>query len=580
MSPERLLKHFDQISEAPDAVQRLRRFILDLAVRGKLVEQYPGDEPAAELLKRIEDKKSRFAKAGSIRTPKPLDPVGVTEVPFVIPISWEWIRLAEAGTVVGGGTPPSTDPDCFTSGGAGIAWLTPADLGKQTGLYVSHGARDLTEKGFSSSSAQLMPVGSVLFTSRAPIGYTAIAANEISTNQGFKSVVPFIMESSRYIALYFNAFATWIDGKASGTTFKEVSGKIVSSLPFPLPPLAEQHRIVAIVDELMKLCDELEAAQSKRERRRDRLVAAMLAGLTAEHAEHTEIKSSQPFSASSAYSAVPIFLNHLPRFTTRPEHIQQLRQTILNLAVRGKLVPQAPKDEPAAVLLKRIEEKKTHLIHEGKIRQGQILPPISKDEIPFEIPKSWLWVRVSEVADSRLGKMLDKAKNKGIPRRYLRNVNVRWFDFDLSDLQEMRFLDSELEEFSLRTGDVLVCEGGEPGRCAVWNERESEVYFQKAVHRLRFFGLIVPLYFARMLRHDAIFGRLEQFFTGVGIQHFTGKGLARYSFPLPPLAEQCRIVAKVDELMSLCDKLERQLSATSKHCQQLLEATISEALAR
>ena len=199
----RLLQHFEHVSEAPDVIPRLRRFILDLAVRGRLVEQDPNDEPASELLKRIEAEKVRLVKEGKIRAPRASNRSEGSESPFSLPLSWKWCHLNEVGVIVGGGTPSSGDHENFTKGGQGIAWLTPADLGKHKALYISHGARDLTEKGLRSSSATLMPKGSVLFTSRAPIGYCAIASTEISTNQGFKSIVPYIRDCSRYIAVYF-----------------------------------------------------------------------------------------------------------------------------------------------------------------------------------------------------------------------------------------------------------------------------------------------------------------------------------------------------------------------------------------
>jgi type I restriction enzyme S subunit len=151
-------------------------------------------------------------------------------------------------------------------------------------------------------------------------------------------------------------------------------------------------------------------------------------------------------------------LENFERVGNAPDAVARLRRFILELAVRGKLVPQDPKDEPASELLKRGD---IAICAEG----------------PFDLPLSWAWVTVDTVAESRLGKMLDKAKNKGTPRRYLRNINVRWFDFDLSDLVEMPFEDSELPEFALRSGDVLICEGGEPGRAAIWDERESCIYF-------------------------------------------------------------------------------------------------------
>jgi type I restriction enzyme, S subunit len=163
---------------------------------------------------------------------------------------------------------------------------------------------------------------------------------------------------------------------------------------------------------------------------------------------------------------------------------------------------------------------------------------------------------VQDVAVCRLGKMLDKAKNRGTMRRYLRNVNVRWQDFDLSDVKEMRFEEEELGEFALRAGDVLVCEGGEPGRAAVWDRREEGILFQKAIHRVRLSDAVDPHFFVLSLRQAADSGRLQEYFTGATFKHLTGTGIGRFSFPLPPLAEQQRIVAKVDELMAVCDQLE------------------------
>ena len=230
-------------------------------------------------------------------------------------------------------------------------------------------------------------------------------------------------------------------------------------------------------------------------------------------------------------------LAHYEKIADAPNAIPRLRRFILDLAVRGKLVEQDPNDEPASELLKR---RRVAVSEAG----------------PFKLPESWAWINVGAIADSRLGKMLDKAKNKGTPRKYLRNINVRWFDFDLSNLLRMRFEDSELSEFALREGDVLICEGGEPGRAAVWDDRETDIYFQKAVHRVRFLNFVYSDFFVRTLRASADDGRLAEYFTGTGIKHFTGKGLAAYLFPLPPLAEQHRIVVKVDELMALCDRLE------------------------
>ena len=230
-------------------------------------------------------------------------------------------------------------------------------------------------------------------------------------------------------------------------------------------------------------------------------------------------------------------LSHFDKISDAPQAIPRLRRFILDLAVRGMLVKQGSDD---GQVVKLLERRKIATSRDG----------------PFELPASWVWVNVGSVAVARLGKMLDKSKNKGTPRRYLRNINVRWFNFDLSDIFEMRFEDSELPEFAIRPGDVLVCEGGEPGRAAVWDGRESNIYFQKAIHRIRFLSFVDSHFFVKALRASADDERLGEYFTGTGIKHFTGKGLAAYLFPLPPLTEQHRIVARVDELMKLCDRLD------------------------
>ena len=171
MNAERLLAHYDRIVDAPNAVPRLRRFILDLAVRGKLVEQDPNDEPASELLKRIATEKARLVKAGKIRRPRQLGADEAAASPVEVPQAWRWVRLDSVGSIIGGGTPSASEPANFTEPGRGIPWLTPADLGGHSELLISKGARDLSAKGFHCSSATLMPMGTVLFTSRAPIGY-------------------------------------------------------------------------------------------------------------------------------------------------------------------------------------------------------------------------------------------------------------------------------------------------------------------------------------------------------------------------------------------------------------------------
>ena len=256
------------------------------------------------------------------------------------------------------------------------------------------------------------------------------------------------------------------------------------------------------------------------------------------------------------------FFKHFETLAEAPNGVAKLREMILQLAVQGKLVPQDPNDEPAIHIIERINKSRGCDETHGSLEESA------------DMPSSWSFVSISQIADHRLGKMLDKAKNKGELFPYLRNTNVQWWKFDLDDLKEMKFLPDELDEYQVRVGDLLVCEGGEPGRCAVWADANRRLVFQKAIHRIRLLEGISPYFLAIRLRVDALTGRLDGQFTGATIKHFTGKELARYTFGLPPLAEQIRIVEKVDQLMALCDELESRQAARREARSRLVGATL------
>lgn len=229
---------------------------------------------------------------------------------------------------------------------------------------------------------------------------------------------------------------------------------------------------------------------------------------------------------------VETFFEKFDLFADAPGAVEKMRKLVLGLAVQGKLVEQEDSDGIANVK--------------------------SPVDGRYSVPESWRWISFADVGDQRLGKMLDARKNRGEAKPYLRNTNVQWMRFVLDDVKEMRLETDELEEFRLRQGDLLICEGGEPGRCAIWRADVPEMYFQKAIHRVRPRADILPEYLAFNLRVDTKNGVLDRYFTGATIKHLTGRSLRDYSIPLPPLAEQKRIVAKVDELMGLCDWLEAQ----------------------
>lgn len=258
------LKHLGEIICNKSDAAQLRKTILHLAVSGQLVPQDPSEGTGEELYKQIQAEKAKLIVEGRLKKQKPIPEITADEIPFEIPKTWKWTRLYEIGRVVGGGTPSSTVPEYYTDDHEnGIAWLTPADLRDYREVYISHGKRSITEMGLQNSSAQLMPKNTVLFSSRAPIGHLAIAANDITTNQGFKSVVPYDGLEPEYIYRWLQFYGPVIDSNASGTTFREVSGTIVAQQPIPLPPLAEQARIVQKTTQLLDLVAKLEQRLEK-----------------------------------------------------------------------------------------------------------------------------------------------------------------------------------------------------------------------------------------------------------------------------------------------------------------------------
>lgn len=260
--------------------------------------------------------------------------------------------------------------------------------------------------------------------------------------------------------------------------------------------------------------------------------------------------------------------------------IKKLRELILELAVRGKLVPQDPSDEPASALLERIAAEKVRLMKEGKIKKPKALPEISEEDKLFDLPQGWTLVRFGQVSEHNAGKTLDQGRNQGILRDYITTSNLYWGQFELSEVKQMPVLDSEIERCLATTNDLLICEGGEAGRAAVWDQ-DYDICFQNHIHRARFWGGISPYYMFRFFQKMNYTGEIDNYRKGVGISNMSGKALASILVPIPPIAEQHRIVAKIDELMTLCDQLEQQSEAQLAAHQTLVEvllATLSDSV--
>ena len=576
MNAAGLIENFERISEAPDAVPRLRRFILDLAVRGKLVEQDPKDEPAAELLGRIRAEKVRLVKDGKGRKDKPSVPLLDDDLPFSIPAGWQWSQLATIGLVS-----PRNDAD-----GALLASFVPMTLiPAEYGSSNSHEVRPWHEIKSGYTHFAEGDVGLAKITPCFENGKSTIfrgLTGGIGAGTTELHIVRPLLINADYVLLFLKCphfIETGIPRMTGTAGQKRVSAEYFAYSPFPLPPLAEQRRIVAKVNELMELCDRLETAQAERESRRDRLAAASLNRL------------NNGADAESFREHARFHLRHLPRLTSRPEHIQQLRQTILNLAVIGKLIPQDPNDEPASELLKQIQAENARLVKEGTIKRLQPVLPIDVAEISSAVPDGWQWVRVSDLllGDSQNGysKKPDDALD-GIPILRISAGTVRKDGIVAEEEHKLigGVSATQQEQYQLQPGDLLACRfnGNRRfvGRLSLYLGYLGikPIYPDKLI-RLRLLSqFVLPGLVRCFTESSAIRRDIESYCaTTVGNWGISASNLKDVKIPLPPIAEQHRIVAKVDELMALCDHLEAQLCTTEADSRRLLEAVLHEAVA-
>jgi len=565
MNAERLLRDYERISDAPDAIVRLRRFILDLAVRGKLVPQDPNDEPASELLKLIAKERAERIGRGEIR-PGKLS-AGPVDFSFELPSGWVWLRLGETGNIFSGNSINEPTREQLARTQEGRPFIATKDVGYgldridyENGLLV-----EFSDKRFKVARTNSVLICAEGGSAGKKIG---LADREICFGNKLLANETWSVVASKFVLYAYMSefFYEQFSGKMKGV----IGGISIANfleLPFCLPPHAEQHRIVAKVDELMGLCDRLEAARAGREAVRDRLAAASLARLNAPDPE--------TFQTDARFA-----LDTLPALTTRPDQIKALRQTILNLAVRGKLVPQDPNDEPAAELLKRIAKEKARLIKEGKAKRQDALPEIDLNQAPFELPVGWTWGRFPEVGTFGRGKSKhrprndpalfdggehlmiqtgDVARSQGVIETYTSKYN----DFGLS--QSFKWPKGTL----CITIAANIADSGILGFDACFPDSVVGFVPESIFKNARYFE-----YFVRTAKAN-----LLEFAPATAQKNINLEILTQVLIPLPPLAEQHRIVAKVDALMALCDRLEASLNATTATRRRLLDALLAEALA-
>ena len=487
--------------------QDLKNSILQLAVQGKLVEQRAEEGTARELLEQIAAEKAQLIKEGKIKKEKPLPEITEEEIPFEIPETWEWVRLEELGEIIGGGTPKTSTPELWDGD---IAWLTPADMKNIKGKYASSGARNITQLGLDKSSARLMPAGTVLYSSRAPIGYIAIAGNDICTNQGFKSLVPVNTEMSEYIYYCLISRTNNIVSRASGTTFKEISGSEFGRTVVPIPPLAEQQRIVAKIEEILPYI----------------------------------------YQYDKVYTKLEIFNKKFP---------EDMKKSILQMAMQGKLVEQRPEEGTADELYEKIVAEKAQLIKDGKIRADKRIVDrmIKEEDIPFEIPENWKWVYLGTI----LNKLTDGThKTPKYAMSGVKFVSVKDMSSGILCLDNAKFItQEEHEELYARCnperGDILLSKIGTTGVPAIVDTDEKFSLFVSVALLKINSKFLYNKYLYYMIYSPLVQKQANVNTRGVGNKNWVLDAIADTVVPLPPIEEQKRIVAKIEEILPYCNRL-------------------------
>ena len=556
MNAAGLLKHYERIADAPDAVAKLRRLILDLAVRGKLVPQDLNDEPVPELLKRIAAEKLRLVKAGYARDPKAIP--ANNGAPFPLPKSWRWSQIAAIGLL---------NPRNEASDAVSASFVPMSLIAAEYGVGHGHEVRPWSEvkKGythFAEGDVGLAKITPCFENGKSTVFRDLTGGVGAGTTE-LHVARPLFVDPDFILAFFKSPhFIETGIPKMTGTAGqKRVPGDYFAHSPFPLPPLAEQRRIVAKVDELMALCDQLEAARAEREARRDRLAAATLARLN--------VPDPETFHDDARFA-----LEALSSLTARSDQIQEIRQTILNLAVCGKLVPQFRDDEPASVLVTRIQRYPAHAARSGV----QNCEPQNHG-----LPINWTAVDLASIATVGTGLTPSRAKPE-----YFDPPVIPWVTsgetstpFITSAAQYVSPL--ALRETSLKvypSGTLLIAmygQGKTRGQVAELQISAATNQACAAVvltldddgHRR-----YVKLFFEKM------YDEIRELSAGGAQPNLNVGKIKSTVVPLPPLAEQRRIVARVDELMALCDRLQASLDVEISARGRLLDAILHEALER
>ncbi|MNJ13709.1 Type-1 restriction enzyme EcoKI specificity protein [compost metagenome] len=561
-----LTENLPLLAGAPNGIKKLRELILELAVRGKLVPQDPSDEPVSELLKRITEEKARLVAEGKIKRQKSFPEVDEEEKPFGLPDGWVWRRLGELSALITSGSRDWAQH--YSDDGA--IFVRMGNLSRRSYELRLDNIQRVSPPEDGEGSRTKLVAGDLLLSITGEVGLLGLIPSgfgEAYINQHV-CLIRFLEEvRGRYLPEALRSPWAYEQYEAPQRGIKN-SFRLgdVSQILVPLPPLQEQDRIVAKVDELMALCDRLEARQTDADSAHAQLVEALLNSLT-------QTSDAEDFAQSWQRLA-----EHFHTLFISESSIDDLKQTLLQLAVMGKLVPQDPSDEPASELLKRIAEEKARLISEEGLRTT------ARDDVPeaehyFMLHTGWASCRLGNLArfiDYR-GRTPTKTSS-GVPLITAKNVRPGFISRDPQEfIADTDYLSWMTRGFP-RVGDILFTTEAPMGNVAIIDIAERFALAQRVIC-FQLHELETGPFLKLTLMSSGFKAQLSDAATGMTATGIKSSRLKEIPVPVPPLAEQHRIVAKVDELMALCDQLKARLNQARQVHEHLASALVEQALA-
>jgi type I restriction enzyme S subunit len=560
-----LLLNLDLLATAPGGVARLRELILTLAVQGKLLPQDPADEPASALLKKIRAEKDRLIADGKIKRDKPLAGISEEEQPFEVPAGWEWVRCADYFVELCTGPFGSVihQEDYVFDG---VPLINPSHM---VGGRIVHDPRvTLKLEDAERLSAYALSAGDLVLARRGEVGrYALVTEREHGWLCGTGSFFVRLHKACNreYLGLLFTdaRFRQHLQGQSVGTTMTNLNQRILLDALIALPPLAEQSRIVTRVEELMRLCDALEAKGRLEAAQHAQLVSNLLATLT---------DSATPEALTENWQRLA---THFDTLLDRPSSVDALEQTILQLAVRGLLVPQDPADEPASVLLKHIRSEKDRLIAAGQIKRDKPLEPIADGEKPFDLPEGWAWARFPELGEFGRGKSKHRPRNDPTlfnPPKYplIQTGEVSRADGVVREVHSY-YSDIGLAQSRIWPKGTLcitiaanIAESAILGFDSCFPDSVVGFVPADAMGNVEYFLLFVETAKADLLA----------FAPATAQKNINLEILSSLLIPVPPRNELTRIVARVAALRRLCADLRQRLAASQTAQAQLAGALV------